>query len=121
MHRHTNPQMGSFHLFFCPKMAHTRKHTRQQTICWYTPSMHTHTHTHKRHKCLFSSQSKLCWESLTFHMTFCHFASDILNMLLRTFVSSLVCWVLNKAELLKENTKKASMRKTEDGETERDK
>lgn len=35
-------------------------------------------------------------------MTFCHFASDILNMLSLTFVSSLVGWVLNKAELLGE-------------------
>lgn len=120
MHRHTNPQTGSFHLFFLSKNG-THEKTRTPTNNVLVYPLNAHTHTHKRHKRLFSSQSKLCWESLTFHMTFCHFASDILNMLLRTFVSSLVCWVLNKAELLRENTKKASMRKTEDGETERDK
>ena len=43
-------------------------------------------------------------------MTFCHFASDILNMLLLTFVSSLVCWVPNKAELLSK-IQRESMRK----------
>lgn len=65
---------------------------------------------------LLSSQSDCAGESLTFHMTFCHFASDILNMLSLTFVSGFVCRLQNKSRDAAGNTKGANKRGG--GETE---
>lgn len=62
---------------------------------------------------LLSSQSDCTGESLTFHMTFCHSASDILNMLSLTFVSGLVCQPQNKSMDAVGNTKGQKRRKAE--------
>lgn len=68
------------------------------------------SHCQSRWERLLSSQSDCAGESLTFHMTFCHFASDILNMLSLTFVSGRVCRLQNKSRDAAGNTKGVNKR-----------